>query len=452
MRGVWASGLLLAGCGAKAPSRPALPRANGVWVWHEPVGLTPDDRAALPRLGITEVYGLAGTFSSDGERLVLRLRRTYARSDLPLHLVYRFDAGGVRHALDDPGSAAGAIARAFAEDRAKARGAGWRVVGCQLDLDAPTRRLPEYAALLRSLRPRLRTRLSITGLATWLDGGVAEPLRSVDFWCPQLYEFEAPRTLGSSPLSSAGELARLRPRLDALGVPYRVGLGLHGQALVYAGGRLKGTARGLSPSQASRLYPPDPSVTGDAGEERAGFRVDGGTLVFRRPNPRALVLPNDAGFVLFRARAEDEELSPRLATLLPIPNGPAFALSRGAAADPFAAIEQGATVARDRTLTLRWTSPADPPLATAGVRVELRFPPGALLGLAPGDLRDLKLTDAEGRPGASLARAAGAVATLPWIPRGRGASLGPVSLRSGILTARVTARTYAGEQARELQW
>ena len=56
---------------------------------------------------------------------------------------------------------------------ARWRGAGNRVVGVQIDFDARTRHLEDYAAFLRGLRARLPRdcRLGITGLLDWSANG-----------------------------------------------------------------------------------------------------------------------------------------------------------------------------------------------------------------------------------------------------------------------------------------
>ena len=450
--------LALAGC-ARRERRAALPRANAIWLWHDPVSLPDADAEPVRRLGVSEVYALAGPFSNDGERLVLRLRRRFEPLDpkIPirtLHLVYRFDGGGVHRALDDdPASAAGRIARAYSEDAARAKEQGWRVAGVQLDLDCPTRRLPRYGEMLARLRGGIgRKSLSITGLGTWLGGDVSAALRSVDFWCPQLYEFETPRELsGLTPLSSAGRIEALRPKLEALGVPYRVGIAAHGQALVYRNGRIEGTSPGISPSQAARAYPPEPTIAPIEGEERAGYRVGPDrVLLFRRPDPGrvrdALAAERnagglDAGFALFRLREPGEELvpGPALLTEAPPPPDPEFVVARRA--DPFAAIEGGsARIASDLTLDLVSRGGVPLPMRSDAVELELRFAPGSIESIAPGDFPGLRLVDADGRGPVSLARASGAYAVAPGI--GDGLRLGPIVKKWGKLRVVARVRGY----------
>lgn len=65
------------------------------------------------------------------------------------------------------------VYRRVLADLAKWEAAGNRVAGLQLDFDAKTRGLADYAAFLRDMRHRLpaRYRLSVTGLMDWSAGG-----------------------------------------------------------------------------------------------------------------------------------------------------------------------------------------------------------------------------------------------------------------------------------------
>ncbi len=441
--------LLLTGC-TRARQREPLARAKGAWYWHNPVALTEEEDGYLSRMGITELYPLAGTFSNDGERLVLRLRRKFLPVPATvrvrqIHLVYRFDRGAVGHALDEePEQVAEAIARAFVEDRTKAQSGEWRVKGLQLDLDCPTRRLARYGEILTSLRKKVPkdVALSITGLGDWLNGDVAAALRPVDFWCPQLYEFDTPRELSNlEPISAIGRLDAYRPRLEALGVPYRVGIAAHGQALLYRGGQLDGTAQGISPSQAALRYPAESSVSTVEGEERAAYRVGPDrVLLFRRPDPRAVRQALeartggskwDAGYVLFRVAELEEELTPSLATLALGPQPRDVTIKAEEVGDPFGAIERG-TPGVDRAITLAFTSVAKtaPPLATDGLESRLSVAPGSIASISPGDFPNLRLVDGNGQGPVSLARAAGAIGTAPGIPAA-GLRLGPIVKRAG---------------------
>jgi hypothetical protein len=100
------------------------------------------------------------------------------------------------------------------------RAAGNRVVGVQIDFDARTRHLDEYATFLRDLRARLPAdcRLGITGLLDWSANGDPEGLQDlagvVDEVVLQIYQGR--RVIPGY----AGYLARL----DRLRIPFRIGL------------------------------------------------------------------------------------------------------------------------------------------------------------------------------------------------------------------------------------
>ncbi len=98
--------------------------------------------------------------------------------------------------------------------------AGNRLVGLQIDFDARTRHLDEYAEFLRQLRLRLpkQYRLSITGLLDWSANGDPQGLAAlsgtVDEVVLQVYQ-------GRSTIKGyKGYLTRLH----ALPMPFRIGL------------------------------------------------------------------------------------------------------------------------------------------------------------------------------------------------------------------------------------
>ena len=100
------------------------------------------------------------------------------------------------------------------------RAAGNRVVGVQIDFDARTRHLDEYAAFLRDLRGRLPPdcRLGITGLLDWSANGDPAGVEAlagvVDEIVLQIYQ-------GRHVIP--GYSAYLA-RLDRLTIPFRIGL------------------------------------------------------------------------------------------------------------------------------------------------------------------------------------------------------------------------------------
>jgi len=100
------------------------------------------------------------------------------------------------------------------------RAAGNRVVGIQIDFDARTRHLEDYAAFLRGLRARLprNCRLGITGLLDWSANGDPKGLDAlagvVDEAVLQIYQ-------GDHVIP--GYRAYLA-KLDRLKLPFRIGL------------------------------------------------------------------------------------------------------------------------------------------------------------------------------------------------------------------------------------
>jgi hypothetical protein len=100
------------------------------------------------------------------------------------------------------------------------RDAGNPVVGIQVDFDARTQYLHEYADFLRDLRQRLpaELRLSITGLMDWSSNAdpaaIAQLKGVVDEVVVQTYQGR----------KSIPDYAAYLPRMNRLGLPFKVGL------------------------------------------------------------------------------------------------------------------------------------------------------------------------------------------------------------------------------------
>ncbi len=106
------------------------------------------------------------------------------------------------------------------DDLARWQAAGNRLAGLQIDFDARTKGLGDYARFLRDLRQRLpkRYRLSVTGLMDWSAQGdpaaLAQLAGTVDEVVIQTYQ-------GRSTIPG---YERYMASLEKLPLPYRVGL------------------------------------------------------------------------------------------------------------------------------------------------------------------------------------------------------------------------------------
>jgi hypothetical protein len=195
--------LVLASCGPGDPDRVVAEGHDALWLW---AGVRPP--AELDKA--KTVYVLDGEIRGAPARFV-PLRPSAPRTHGPdIWLVIRTDT------LDWPPASAEALA-----DRLDHwTRAGNRVAGLQIDFDARTRHLDEYAGFLKDLRQHLpsRYRLSITGLLDWSAHGdprALEALRgTVDEVVLQTYQGRA---------TIPGYEAYF-DRLEDFDIPFRVGL------------------------------------------------------------------------------------------------------------------------------------------------------------------------------------------------------------------------------------
>jgi len=149
--------------------------------------------------------------------------------------------------LCSPTDAMAVVQTVVRETQAAACGAhavGVRIDGLQVDYDAASSRLGDYAAFLRLLRRRIPgMQLSITALPTWLDKAAFRQLADeVDYYVLQLHSFELPKTAAAAveifPLRRAsGYIAAAR----AVGRPFRISLPTYGYEMRFdKRGRFKG--------------------------------------------------------------------------------------------------------------------------------------------------------------------------------------------------------------------
>lgn len=231
------------------PRPPLPPLEVSLWYWKQPFEIPDSERSALRTMGIRSLYVRAGTFVRRGEGVALTLPQVWkgtskgTSSDLDITLVFNMGYDLVRpfQSLSNEKLASGIVERVERE-RARARGAGIRVVGVQLDFDCPTKRLSKYADLLgrlRVLREEGRCRLSITALPTWYNSGfnssdAAMVMRQVDFTVPQFYEPGMGMKRDTLvPISRLSMLRRGLRQAGATGLPFYAGIPAYGHAMLY---------------------------------------------------------------------------------------------------------------------------------------------------------------------------------------------------------------------------
>jgi hypothetical protein len=205
--------LALAGLAAPAYAQPPSGTVNaadydGFWLW---AGVAPQPVLARAR----SLYLLAGQVSAPRHgpgpaRLIAQ------RGDTPhvrrgeVWIVYR------AHTLDWPPE----IYTQLLAELARWRAAGNAVVGVQIDFDARTHHLDEYAAFLKDLRARLPAgcRLGVTGLLDWSSQGDSAALTTlagvVDEVILQTYQ-------GRHTIAGYGAYLA---HLDRVKLPFKIGL------------------------------------------------------------------------------------------------------------------------------------------------------------------------------------------------------------------------------------
>ena len=209
------------------------------WSWRSEMPSNADVRAAVSATGTKLLFQRAGQVDVEGD-VLKRIRSPKGRfpEGIEIHLVYNATRALLRRLGSlPPEQPACAIAAAYSEDAVRARADGATVTGVQIDFDYPTRLLPEYAVMLRSLKERLPADLhvSITGLPTWAGSSrLSEVLDQVDFWVPQLYGAAIPEHISDPrPISSPVEVSRAVTKVSELQKPFYAGLSAYGYALLF---------------------------------------------------------------------------------------------------------------------------------------------------------------------------------------------------------------------------
>jgi hypothetical protein len=211
------------------PSQP-LSWTTGFWFWSEysePVQVgSPVDVLFVKAASIRK---LDRRFSAEEPYYVY----TAVPSELPLAgeywFVLRFEHQSVPQ-MD----AAPIIARTILRLRETARQRDLKFGGIQLDIDSPTRALPEYADLLRGVRKDLPgdVRISITALLDWFREGtaIAEVVQQVDEFVPQFYDL-AHDSSWSKAIAARIDAVKWGPIFNRFRRPYRIGIATFGRAM-----------------------------------------------------------------------------------------------------------------------------------------------------------------------------------------------------------------------------
>jgi hypothetical protein len=151
--------LFLAGCQPQSITAPLVEAADydSFWLW---AGVQPQPVLDQAK----QVYVLLGEVRADAPDVLVNLRAATPKTSRPaIWMVVRTET--LRWTPE-------VYAQLFAS-LSRWRTAGNNVVGVQIDFDARTRYLNEYASFLRSFRSRMpkATKLGITGLLDWSANG-----------------------------------------------------------------------------------------------------------------------------------------------------------------------------------------------------------------------------------------------------------------------------------------
>lgn len=241
------------------------PRAQGplevtLWYWHAPFQVSATETRELEAMGIRRLFVRAGTLSEAEGHMSLVTPQSFRTGpdSLSLVLVFNLDYVFVRGYDEvDNRLVSETLVKGYETQKLRAQAAGLRVKGLQIDFDCPTSKLEKYGELLKLLRAKVPKgeSLSITALPTWLSNPHFERiLGPLDFYVPQFYEGSMGTDYGHiAPISNVDRLREGLNRCSQIDKPFLAGLPAYGQSLLYdAQGRMSGTYRDLSPTQACR--------------------------------------------------------------------------------------------------------------------------------------------------------------------------------------------------------
>lgn len=229
------------------------------WAWRNETPTQMEVQRAVNEAQARTLFLRAGQIDVETETLerIRPIRGAFPRG-IELHLVYNATPQLLTNFERlDAASLASVISETYKQDTARAALDGVTIAGLQLDLDVPTRLLSRYAQTLRLVRANLPplTRLSITGLPTWVESAhIQEVLASVDFWTPQCYGAVLPDTLQKRiPIASPQQIAQTIARVRSLNHPFYAGIPAYGYALAYApDGKLLNLRGDLDPALLAR--------------------------------------------------------------------------------------------------------------------------------------------------------------------------------------------------------
>ena len=415
------------------PQGPVPPFEVSIWYWHSPFYISEEDATLLEEMGVRRLFVRAGTFSFNGEDIVLVLPQEYDQDSVryPLTLVFPFDAGAVRHIeeLETERLAERVAERVLAQVDA-VEDAGFTVEGIQLDLDCPTRLLPRYAKIVETLRAQDRRlnksgalKLSATGLVTWFGERDLDLLaEQLDFIVPQVYEGQVSMRLETArPISNPQVMASLIEKAERLPCPYYVGLPAYGRATLFDNkGEFAGVYHGLSPREALEHDAFEPlsmnpvDVSGLPTDEMEAFSGEtflklravqsapdgrglGYTLLFSIPTPTqlhrsykaALVArsSNCLGGIVFRYPEPEESLVEsfvgQIAAIKDENWEPDIMVVPSVRSLPFSALQSQDGARADLTLTVENSGRAATAIAPNAIVIEIDVAKGSFDGTVP---------------------------------------------------------------------
>lgn len=396
-----------------------------MWYWHTPFRVTAAETGVLKEIGVRTLYVRGGTFTTDGKRAKLAFDQTWETPvDMDVVLTLNFDGGLVSHLEEIPVEALAAdVAQGITKATEAMEKVGIRPVGVQLDIDCPTRVLPHYARLLRTIRPHVKGSFSITALPTWITSNdLDEVAEAVDFIVPQFYEGRTGRTLSDlQPVSDAEAVKRGLERLGRKGRPFYAGLAAYGHAMLFTPeGKLTAMYRGLSPEDAMRhpaLRFEADGPLGESGEERLVMRAIRPDANGRGKDFRiAWTLPtadmvrrqiaafqasrpaNAKGFILYRFPETFEAMALPLTSVRAAVKGdgldaPTLKVALDSKAVPWALIGTGAKgrVPRDLTVRAEATGEVGSAATPGAVTVVVELDRSGIEGVTAGDFDVVRL-------------------------------------------------------------